>query len=134
MAEDLLRVVVARRGKVKPSEFRLRPGEAGLSLFRHTDSPDAAAVAAAVRAAGKSGELAAAVVPVAVLIGLDLRLVPTPGGTPDEAVNAVHVEARPTRWRRFVLFLRRRTIHDWFNDVVAPHIAAAATLLDGETK
>jgi hypothetical protein len=32
--EGVLRVVVVRKGKVKPTEFRLREGETGLSLFR----------------------------------------------------------------------------------------------------
>jgi hypothetical protein len=38
-----LRVVVARRGKVRAAEFRLRGGEVGLSLFRRspTAGPEA---------------------------------------------------------------------------------------------
>jgi hypothetical protein len=131
-AAGLLRVVVARRGKVKAAEFRLRPGEAGLSLFRHADSPGPAEVIAAVRAAGKTGELAIAEVPVAVLVELGLRLVPTPGGTPDAAVNALHLEARPPRWRKVFLWLRRRPVHEWFNEVVVPQIATTATLLPEE--
>ena len=35
--EGVLRVVVVRKGKVKPTEFRLRDGEVGLSLFRSAD-------------------------------------------------------------------------------------------------
>jgi hypothetical protein len=128
MMEELLRVVVVRRGKVRPTEFRLRPGEVGLSLFRKADSPDAAAVVEAVRAAGKQGELGVAEIPVGVLRGLGLRLVATPGGTPDAAVNALHVEARFPWWRRMLIRLRRRTIHEEFNDRVAPQMAAAARL------
>jgi hypothetical protein len=128
----LLRVVVARRGKVKAAEFRLRPGEPGLSLFRHADSPGPAAVIAAVRAAGKTGDLAVAEVPAALLLELGLRLVPTRGGTPDPAVNALHVEARPSPWRKVSLWLRRRPVHEWFNEVIVPRLAAAATLLPEE--
>jgi hypothetical protein len=57
---ELLRVVVARRGKVRPAEFRLREGEFGLSLYRKAESPGAASIIEAVRAAGKRGELVAA--------------------------------------------------------------------------
>ena len=35
--EGVLRVVVVRKGKVKPTEFRLRDGETGLSLFQSSD-------------------------------------------------------------------------------------------------
>lgn len=130
MAGELLRVVVVRRGKVRPTEFRLRDGESGLSLFRaaNTLAPDA--ILAAVRAAGKQGDLAIVEIPLSVFHGLGLRLVQTPGGTPDPAVNALHVEARPTRWRRFVLRLRGRLIHEWFNECVTPHLASAARLVE----
>ena len=100
MADDgVLRVVVVRKGKVKPTEFRLRDGETGLSLFRRADQADAKAIIAVVRAAGKQGDLGIAELPVAVFRRLGLRLVRTPGGTPDPAVNALHVEARPPSWR-----------------------------------
>jgi hypothetical protein len=128
-AEELLRVVVVRKGKVKPTEFRLRDGERGLSLFR-SDPPGADAIIAAVRAAGKQGDLGIAEIPVRVIRELGLRLVATTGGTPDAAVNRLHVEARPTVWRRFVLRLRRVAVHDWFNEQVTPRLAAAATLIE----
>jgi hypothetical protein len=51
--DGVLRVVVVRKGKVKATEFRLREGEIGLSLFRRAESADAKAIIAAVRAAGK---------------------------------------------------------------------------------
>jgi hypothetical protein len=104
--DGVLRVVVVRKGKVKPTEFRLRDGEIGLSLFRTADLPDPEAIIAAVRAAGKQGELGVAEIPVSVFRRLRLRLVRTPGGTPDPAVNALHVEARPSWWRRLVLRFR----------------------------
>jgi hypothetical protein len=128
--EELLRVVVVRKGKVKPAEFRLRDGEIGLSLFRVTESPGAETIIAAVRAAGKQGDLGVAEIPVGVFQRLGLRLVRTIGGTPDPAVNELHIEARPTRWRRFVLRLRRRPVHEWFNEHIAPHVAAAAKLIE----
>jgi hypothetical protein len=129
-ADVVLRVVVVRRGKVKPAEFRLRDGEIGLSLFRKADQPGPEAIIAAVRAAGKQGELEVAEIPVNVFRRLGLRLVRTPGGTPDPAVNALHVEARPPWHRRLVLRLRGVPIHEWFNERVAPELAAAAKLVE----
>jgi hypothetical protein len=119
-------VVVVRKGKVKPTEFRLRDGEIGLSLFRMAAVPGPEAIIAAVRAAGKQGELGLAEIPVSVFRRLGLRLVPTPGGTPDPAVNALHVEARPSRWRRIALWFRRVPIHEWFNKHITPELASVA--------
>lgn len=127
---DCLRVVVVRKGKVKAAEFRLRDGEIGLSLFRNSDPPGVEAILAAVHAAGKQGDLGIAEIPVIVFHRLGLRLVQTPGGTPDPAVNAVHVEARPSFWQRLKLWLRRRAVHVWFNEQITPHLAAAAKLLE----
>lgn len=130
--DELLRVVVVRRGKVRPAEFRLRDGETGLSLFRKVDSPDPDAIIAAVRAAGKQGDLGVAEIPVRVFRELGLRLVAAPGGTPDAAVNALHVEARPSWLRRIALRLRRVAVHDWFNETVAPKLAAGSRLVGGD--
>ena len=123
-------MVVVRKGKVKPTEFRLRDGETGLSLFRRADQADAKAIIAVVRAAGKQGDLGIAELPVAVFRRLGLRLVRTPGGTPDPAVNALHVEARPPSWRRLVLRLCGVPIHKWFNERIAPELAAEAKLVE----
>jgi hypothetical protein len=130
--EELLRVVVVRRGKVRPTEFRLREGEAGLSLFHKANSPSASEVIEAVRAAGKQGELSVVEIPARLFRDLGLRLVRTPGGTPDPAVNAIHVEARFSWWRRLVLRLRRRPAHDEFNDRITPRLAEAAKLVEGD--
>ena len=130
--EDLLRVVVVRRGKVRPTEFRLREGEIGLSLFRKADSRDAAAIVEAVRAAGKQGELGVVEIPARVFRELGLRLVRTPGGTPGPAVNALHVEARFPWWQRLALWLRRRAVHKEFNERITPKLAEAARLTEGE--
>lgn len=127
--EGVLRVVVVRKGKVKPTEFRLRDGEVGLSLFRSADQTGPEAILAAVRTAGKKGELAVVEIPVSLFRRLSLRLVRTPGGTPDPAVNALHVEARPSWWRRLVLRLRRMAVHEWFNEYITPELAAAAKLV-----
>jgi hypothetical protein len=126
--EELLRVVVARRGKVRPTEFRLREGEVGLSLFRKAATPDADTIIEAVRAAGKQGELAVAEIPMRVIRELRLQVVAIGGGTPDPAVNALHVEARPPLWRRLLLRVRGKPIHDWFNEHVTPKLAEAARL------
>lgn len=131
---ELLRVVVARRGRVRSAEFRLREGEVGLSLFRKAASPDADTIIAAVRAAGKQGDLAVAEIPISVFRRLGLRLVPTPGGTPDPAVNALHVEARPPWWRRIALRLCGVAVHDWFNEAVVPGLAAEARLVEGDSR
>jgi hypothetical protein len=128
--EELLRVVVTRRGKVRPTEFRLREGEIGLSLFRKADSPGPGAIIEAVRAAGKQGELAVAEIPVSVIRELGLRLVHTPGGTPDADVNGLHVEARVPWLKRLVLALRRRPVHEYFNESMTPRLAAAARLIE----
>jgi hypothetical protein len=129
-SDDLLRVVVVRRGKVRPAEYRLREGEAGLSLFRGLESPGPDAIVAAVRAAGKQGELGITEIPVSVLQELGLRLVSTPGGTPDPEVNAAHVEARIGRLLRIRLWFRRVSVVAYFNDHLAPRIAAAARLVE----
>jgi hypothetical protein len=128
--DGVLRVVVVRKGKVKPTEFQLREGGIGLSLFRKADQPDAKAIIAAVRAAGKLGDLGAAEIPVSVFRRLGLRLVPTPGGTPDPAVNALHVEARPSWLRRLALRFRRLAVHQWFNSCISSELAAAAKLVE----
>ena len=70
---ELLRIVQLRGGRVRPTEFRLRPGETGLSLFEHVADPSAGDVLAAVRLAGKRGDLAAAVLPESALRQLGLR-------------------------------------------------------------
>jgi len=127
-ADELLRVVLVRRGTVRPTEFRLRPGETGLSVFRSTPDVSPDAIVSAVRAARKQGELGTAAISASVFRALGLRIVPTPGGTPDPAVNACHVEARPSWWRRLVLRARGRAVHDWFNERVTPELARAARL------
>ena len=132
MAEEVLRVVVVRKGKVKPSEFRLREGEVGLSLFRKAASPDSDAIIEAVRAAGKQGDLSVVEIPLAVVMQLGLRLVSTIGGTPDPALNALHVEARPSRWRRLLLRLNGVAVHEWFNQHATSILADAARLIEGD--
>jgi hypothetical protein len=126
----LLRVVVSKRGKVRPAEFRLRKGDSGLSLFRHVENPGPDVVLEAVRAAGKQGELAIAELPTALLREIGPRIVATPGDTPSGEVNAIHVEARLPFWRRVGLALQRKGFAAYFNEYVAPQIAEAAKLLD----
>ena len=128
--EGLLRVVVVRKGNVKPTEFRLRDGEVGLSLFRSAEQTGPEAILAAVRAAGKQGELTVVEIPVSVFRGLRLRLIRTPGRTPDPDVNALHIEARPSWWRRLVLRVRGMPMHEWFNECITPVLAAAAKFID----
>ena len=129
--EPLLRVVVGKRGKVKPSEFRLRPGESGLSLFRSDPATGPDVILEAVRAAGKRGELLVVDIPRRVFRELGLRLVATPGGTPDANVNRLHIEARFGWWTRLRLWLTRRAVHDVFNGTVTPILAANANPVPG---
>jgi len=67
---------------------------------------------------------------VSVFRSLRLRLVRTPGGTPDSAVNNLHIEARPSWWRLVVLRFRGVPIHEWFNEYITPELAAAARLVE----
>jgi len=131
-AKEFLRIVVLRRGKVKPVEFRLRSGEKGLSLFAHVVAPSPTEVIRAVRGAGKQGHLAAVVVTERELHSLGLVLISTPGGTPVPEVNAVHYEARLPWWRRLVLWLRGRQPIDFFNEHAAPRLADQARVIAEE--
>jgi len=130
MNEEFLRVVVVRRGKVRPTEFRLREAENGLSLFRKVDEPTSTEIIDAVRAAGKQGDLAVVEISVKVIVDLGLRIVATKGGTLNEAVNAIHIEPRPSLWRTIWLKLRGRPIHMWLNEFVTPRLAESARLID----
>jgi hypothetical protein len=90
--ERLLRIVALRGGKLRPSEFRLREGEVGLSAFGFVDATDAGRILELVRAAGKAGELAAVTLPAGDLRQLGLVVVATPGATGDPDVDARHYE------------------------------------------
>lgn len=129
-AQQLIRIVALRKGKLKPSEFRLRERERGLSLFVHSDNVGAAAVVDAVRVAGKQGELAAAVLESSDLRSLGLVLVGTPGELVLHEVNAIHLEARLPLWRKVLLLLRGVRPYDYFNDVLSAKLCALARLLD----
>ena len=100
-----------------------------MSLFRKVGSPAPDVVVEAVRAAGKQGELGAAEIPVSVTRELGLRLVRSPGGTPDPAVNDLHVEARLSWWLQLFLRVRRRPIHEYFNEHITPKLVAVAKLV-----
>jgi hypothetical protein len=128
-AGGYIRVVSLRKGRLKVAEFRLRPGEKGLSLFRRVDHPGPPDVIAAVRAAGKQGELAVAVIPVRLLRELGLVVVATSGDTPAPEVNRLHVEARLPSWRSLLLRLRGKPIDEYFNERYSERLAAAARVL-----
>lgn len=87
-SDTFIRVVALKKGMLKPSEFKLRPGELGLSLFTRAEHPGPAEIVEAVRAAGKQGELAAAFIPASHIKALVLVITRTEGGTPEPAVNA----------------------------------------------
>lgn len=128
--KELLRVVALRKGRLSPSEFRLRQGEQGLSLFAHVERPSPIEVIEAVRAVGKRGKLAVAVIAVQEIQALGLILVRSRGGTAQAEVNAIHFEARVPWLRR--LFLRLRGIHwrDYFNEHLSHRLCMLARVLD----
>jgi hypothetical protein len=128
--QQFLRVVSLRKGKLHPTEFRLREGEKGLSLFAHQERPGPARVIEAVRGAGKKGDLRAAAMAVKEFWNLGLTIVQTKGGTAFPEVNAVHYEARLPWWRMLLVRLRGRRPHDYFNEYVSPKLWATARLLD----
>ncbi|MFO0808544.1 MAG: hypothetical protein U0746_07975 [Gemmataceae bacterium] len=134
MSAEYVRIVRLHRGKLKPAEFRLRPGERGLSMFRRLTSPSPAEVLEAVRGAGKQGDLVAVVVPASELARLGLTVTATPGGTPVAAVNAVHVEARLPFWRAWLFRLRGVAADEYFNERFSGPIHAAARVLEGESE
>jgi hypothetical protein len=129
-AQELLRVVTLRKGKLKASEFMIRPREKGLSLFAHGAKPNPVEVIEAVRAAGKQGDLAVAIIGVKELRALGLSLVQTPGGTPVAKVNAIHYEARLSLLRKLFLRLRGFSVHGYFNGQLSPRLCALARVLD----
>jgi hypothetical protein len=128
--DELLRVVTLRSGQLRPSEFRLRAGEKGLSLFAQRSRPGPAEVIEAVRAVGKRGDLRAAGLPKRELLGLGLTLVQTRGGTPVAEVNAIHYEARLPFWRRLLLRLSGIQLHDYFNEHLSERLCAIARVMD----
>jgi hypothetical protein len=93
-ANQAIRVVAVRRTGQRAADFALRHGEQGLSLFACDTQDEVRMVVEAVRAAGKSGKLAAAALAVQDLEALGLEVVQVPGGTPDPRANLLHVEAR----------------------------------------
>ena len=127
---EFLRVVALRKGRLNRSEFSLRRGEQGLSLFARVDRPSPAAVIEAVRALGKRGDLAAAVIPAEEIRALGLTLVRTRGGTSEAEVNAIHYEARVSWLRRCIVRLRGIQLPDYFNEHLSHRLCALARVLD----
>jgi hypothetical protein len=122
-SQSVVRVVLVRKGRTKATEFRLRPGESGLSLFRVDADVPSERIMEAVKLAGKAGDLGIAEIPIDVLSRLGLKLVSTPGGTPIAEVNGLHIEARVTIWRRMVLIWKGKALHDYFNEEGASRIS-----------
>src|SRR5205814_3671611 len=98
--------------------------------FAHTKEPNAEEVVEAVRAAGKQGVLAAAVISAKEIANLGLHLVPTPGGTPHARVNAIHYEARVPFLRTLILRLRGIRAHEYYNEYLSSKLCASARVLD----
>jgi hypothetical protein len=122
------RIVGLKKGKLKPSEFRIRPGEKGLSLFLITEEVTTETIINAVKDAGKKGELAAAILTEGELQKAGLRMIRTPGGTPDPRVNQLHFEARIPFWKRIWLHLRAVSLDAYFNDTYSPSLFSSAKI------
>lgn len=129
-ATEYIRVVGLRKGKLKAVEFRLRPGERGLSLFSRVERPGPTEIVAAVRAAGKQGDLAATVIPSGVFREIGLKMVSTPGGTPVSEVNRLHAEARLPVWRSFLMRMLGQSVDLYFNERFSERLVAAAQVLE----
>jgi hypothetical protein len=131
-AVAFLRVVALKKGGLKAAEFRLRPGEKGLSLFASTDQPNPAEVIEAVRSAGKQGDLAAALIPASRIQALGLVVSRTEGGSPVPAVNTIHYEARLPFFRRLLVLFRGLALHEYFNANYSERLYEAAQLVSPE--
>jgi hypothetical protein len=119
-----------RKGKLKPVEFRLRASEHGLSLFEFQDRTVAQEIIETVRAAGKQGELAVALIDADAIRSLGLILVRTRGATSSERINDLHIEARLPFLRKLLLFLRGIRHYDYFNEELSAKLCALARLLN----
>ena len=130
--KELLRVVVVRNRRFKAAEFRLRPGERGLSLFARVHDPGPEEIIAAVEAMGKQGDLAIAVLPAEGIVSLGLRLVRTPGGTGRAELDDIHYEARLPAWRQLILGIQGQSAADYFNERYSRSLFELAQVLDRE--
>src|SRR5437870_6948745 len=127
--EEFIRVVTLRKGEAGPSEFMLRKGEKGLSLFANAEKPSPAEAIDAVRLMGKRGVLAAVSLKRRDIRNLGLIIVQTPGGTGNEEVNAIHFEARLPFFRRLWLRLYGTAPHEYFNKAYSKGLCRLAQLV-----
>jgi len=97
-------------------------------MFLKRENPKPDRIIEAVRAVGKRGELGVAEIQAAVVAKLGLKVISTPGGTPDLEVNAVHVEARLPWWRRILSELGWMDDVAYFNRHISPTLANEARL------
>jgi hypothetical protein len=82
----------------------------------------------AVKAAGKGGKLAAAVLRTEDINALGLRLIKTPGGTPDPWVNTFHFETRLEFLREVSFSFRAEARRQFFNSIHSPQLLALARI------
>jgi hypothetical protein len=126
---ELIRVVAWSKDEFKPSEFMLRKGENGLSLFARMEKPSPAEAIETVRLMGKRGDLIAVSLKTSDIRKMGLTLVQTPGGTGNEEVNAIHFELRLPFFRRLWVRLRRIPVHEYFNESYSHKLFCAARVL-----
>ena len=128
-ATQAVRVVAVRGARIRVADFSLREGEAGLSLFACATDEQVRLVVDAVRAAGKSGRLAAAALTEQDIGALGLVLVYTPGATPDARANVLHVEARLSQPSAELARRLGQEPWEFFNQQVAGALRARARVV-----
>ena len=126
---ELIRVVARSKDEFKPSEFMLRKGENGLSLFARMEKPSPAEAIEAVRLMGKRGDLIAVSLKARDIRNMGLTIVQTSGGTGNEEVNAIHFELRLPIFRRLWIRLLRIPVHEYFNETYNYKLFRAARAL-----
>lgn len=129
--DRVVRVVAIRRRRVRISEFGLREGEEGLSLFVCDRDEDLARIVEAVREGGKLGSLAAMAFSAEELRAIDLELIAVPGDTPDPFVNQLHVEAVPSQKMSLEISMSGEELREYFNRLVAPELRRRARIVYG---
>lgn len=126
---EFIRVVAfdkGRVGKIKVREFTLRGDETGLSTFLNVPDPHATEVIQAVSDAGKQGVLSAVKFSERSIFFLGLVIVQTPGGTPNERVNAIHFEFQLSALDSLDAYMKDMSAADYFNKYYSEKLMAIA--------
>jgi len=128
--EEFIRIVALRKGEFRSSEFMLRKGDNGLSLFANKENPSPTEAIEAVRMMGKRGVLIAVLLKKRDITNLGLTIAQTSGGTENEKVNGIHFEARLPYLKRFWLRLWGIPPHEYFNQFCSQKLFRLARVLE----